>query len=117
MKSTEYWMLQFAECCIGQTEAMKEGNAKVGNRYAKRRNQAFNALRARGDVGRDALAPLMHHQRSDVRQMAAVYLLRYRHAEARKVLEELSRGESFTAFGAREALKRWDEGTWQLDPE
>ncbi len=48
--------------------------------------------------------------------MAAVFLLRYRHAESVKVLEDLSKGVGMIAFGAQEALKRWDEGAWKLDP-
>jgi hypothetical protein len=48
--------------------------------------------------------------------MAAAFLLRHRHEEARRVLEDLAHGEGFVAFEASEALKRWEEGTWQLDP-
>ena len=70
-----------------------------------------------GDAGRDALVPLMSHAQPDVRSMAAAFLLRYRHAEARRVLEEIAAGKDLIAFEATETLKRWDEGTWQLDPE
>jgi hypothetical protein len=53
----------------------------------------------------------------DVRAMAAAYLLRHRTAEAKAVLEEVSKEGGLAAFGASEALKRWEEGTWALDPE
>jgi hypothetical protein len=49
--------------------------------------------------------------------MAAVNLLRYQHDRARVVLETEGRGKGLVAFGAMQALKRWDEGTWALDPE
>lgn len=59
---------------------------------------------------------LLKHERMDVRVMAAAHLLRYRTAEARAVLEEAARGQGLVPFEASEALKRWDEGTWSLDP-
>lgn len=52
----------------------------------------------------------------DVRVMAAAHLLRYRTAEARAVLEEAAKGTGLVPFGAQQALKRWEEGTWALDP-
>ncbi len=49
--------------------------------------------------------------------MAATYLLRYRTAEAKAILEEAAKGQGLVAFEAGEALKRWEEGVWALDPE
>jgi hypothetical protein len=49
--------------------------------------------------------------------MAAAHLLRYRTAEAKAVLEEVAKGEGLVSFKAEQALKRWEEGTWALDPE
>jgi hypothetical protein len=49
--------------------------------------------------------------------MAASFLLRHCGARARRVLEEAARERGIVAFGAVQALKRWDEGTWALDPE
>jgi hypothetical protein len=112
----ENFVREFAENVAAQTDAMRRGDSKTGNKHAKRYIQAFEALRRLGDQGRDALVPLMEHQRNDVRVMAAAYLLRHRHDEARRVLEEIARGEGFVAFAASEVLKRWEEKTWQLDP-
>jgi hypothetical protein len=36
-------------------------------------------------------------------------------AEAAGV-EAIARGEGLAAFAASEALERWDEGSWALDP-
>lgn len=107
---------EFAENVVAQTDAIRRGDAKTGNKHAKRYIRAVEALRALGDQGRDALVPLMHEGSDDVRSMAAAFLLRHRHNEARRVLEDLARGEGLVAFEASEALKRWEEGTWQLDP-
>ena len=107
---------EFADNVAAQSDAIARGDHKTGNKHAKRYIQAFMALRELGNAGRDALAPLMHEGRDDVREMAAAYLLRHRHDEARVVLEKLARGDGLVAFAAGQALQRWNEGTWQLDP-
>ncbi len=93
------------------------GDAKVGNRHAKKAIAAFMKLRAEGDAGRDALAVLFTHPRMDVRVSAAALLLRHRTAEAKAVLEEAAKGKGLVPFEASEALKRWEEGTWALDED
>ena len=108
---------KFAYHTAEQTDAIFRGDAKTGNRHAKQRAATFKKLRTHGNAGRDALAKLFTHPRMDVRGMAAVYLLRHRTAEAKAVLEEIAKGEGLAAFEASESLKRWEEGTWTLDPE
>jgi Domain of unknown function (DUF2019) len=106
----------FAENVAAQSEAIRVGDPKTGNKHAKRYIQAFERLRALGDEGRNGLAALLTDSRDDVRAMAAAFLLRHQHALARRILEELASGNGFVAFSAGETLKRWDEGVWQLDP-
>lgn len=106
----------FAQHTVAQTDLIFRGDAKTGNKHAKKRIAAFKKLRAHGDAGRDALAVLFNHPRMDVRIMAAAYLLRHRTAEAKAVLEEVSKGGGLAALEASEALKRWEDGTWALDP-
>jgi len=115
MTKIEKLVQEFGESVAAQTDVMRQ-DAKTGNKHAKRYLRAFQALRELGDEGRDALVPLMSEGRADVRAMAAAFLLRHRHEEAREVLEELASGEGFVAFAAGETLQRWREGTWQLDP-
>lgn len=107
----------FAHHTIAQTAAIFRGDARTGNKHARQLNTAFKKLCAHGNAGRDALAVLLTHANVDVRTMAATFLLRYRTAEAKAVLEEAARGQGLIAFEAGEALKRWEEGTWALDPE
>lgn len=108
---------RFASSVAAQTDAIRMGDSTAGNRHADACLSAFEALRGYGDEGRDTLATLMgSEQRADVRTMAAAFLLRHRHAEARQVLEEIGQGVGFAPFCARQALKRWEDGTWTLDP-
>lgn len=75
---------------------------------------AWDKLREKyGDEGRDALAVLLRHERQDVRVMAACLLLRHRTNESVDILEQ----EAKTGhIGAILTLRRWREGSWQLDP-
>lgn len=108
---------EFAENVAAQTDAIGRGDSKSGNKHAKRAIKAFQQLRGYGNEGRDALVPLMHHGRNDVRGHAAAFLLRHRFEEASQVLRALASGVGLAAFEAQETLARWEEGTWALDPE
>ncbi|MFE8600614.1 DUF2019 domain-containing protein [Archangium violaceum] len=108
---------QFAQNVAAQTDAIRKGDARTGNKHAKRYTAALQELRAQGNAGRDALSVLLKHPRTDVRAMAAAFLLRYRTAEAKAVLEAAAKEGGVAAIGAIMTLKRWEEGTWSLDPE
>lgn len=112
----EVLVREFADNVVAQTKAIERGDAKTGNKHARRYIQAFEKLRGFGDEGREALSALLEDERPDVRVMAAAYLLRYCEEEARRVLEAEAKGLGLVAFGASEALRRWDEGAWALDP-
>lgn len=108
---------EFADCVAAQSEAIAKRDPNTGNKFAKRFIVAFEQLRAHGDSGRDALATLFADNRPDIRVMAAAYLLRHSGNRARAVLEAEAKGTDIVAFGAAQALQRWNEGTWALDPE
>jgi hypothetical protein len=107
---------QFALNVAAQTEAIWRGDPKTGNKHARKYGAAVDKLLAHGDAGRDALLVLLEHERMDVRVMAAAHLLRYRTTEARAVLEAAAKEGGVAAIGAIMTLKRWEEGTWALDP-
>ncbi|RKH50181.1 DUF2019 domain-containing protein [Corallococcus sp. AB049A] len=107
---------KFEQHAAAQTDAIWRGDAKAANKHADESIAAFKLLRTQGDAGRDALATLFTHPRMEVRTAAAALLLRHRTAEARAVLEEAAKGKGLIPFEAQEALKRWEEGTWSLDP-
>ncbi|WNG16674.1 DUF2019 domain-containing protein [Cystobacter fuscus] len=116
LTSLEKLVEDFARNVEAQTAAIWRGDAKTGNKHADRCLAAFDRLCAHGDAGRDALAALFAHSNMDVRTTAAAFLLRYRTAEAKAILEEAAKGEGLVAFASSQALKRWEEGTWALDP-
>lgn len=113
---TEALVTEFADCVAAQTRCIEEGDAETGNKYAKRYVAAFEKLRGFGSVGRDALSVLFQDERTEVRAMAAAFLLRHCEDRAKAVLKQIAQGSGLTAFGASQALRRWDEGTWALDP-
>lgn len=116
VKRVDKLVEQFARGVAKQTESIKAGDHKASNFHAKKYLAAFRSLSEIGDEGRDALADLLEDERDDVRVMAASFLLRHRHGQARHVLEEAANGEGIVALGAQETLKRWEEGAWSLDP-
>jgi len=116
VKGIEALVEEFAFHVQAQTKEIFGGDAKTGNKHAKKALAAFQKLRSQGDAGRDALAVLFTHPDMDVRTAAAALLLRHRTAEATAILEEAAKGKGLVAFGASETLKRWEEGTWALDP-
>ncbi|RKG60827.1 DUF2019 domain-containing protein [Corallococcus sp. AB011P] len=115
--SSDTLVEHFAEHVAAQTDAIFQVGADPEDKHGDRYIAALDELRARGNEGREALCILLKHPRMDVRATAAAFLLRYRTAEARAVLEEAAKGEGLVAFGAQQTLQGWEEGVWDLDPE
>ncbi|MCP3140061.1 DUF2019 domain-containing protein [Pyxidicoccus xibeiensis] len=107
---------EFARNVAAQGDAIGRGDSRTGNKHARRYTAALEQLRLRGDEGREALTVLLEHPRADVRATAAGFLLRYRTAKAKAVLEGVIKEGGLAAIGATMTLKRWNEGTWSLDP-
>jgi hypothetical protein len=115
MTDLEELVKKFAENVVAQTEALRRGKSRAGNRYARMYVAAWDSLRGRGDAGREALATLLADRSPDVRSAAAAFLLKYKTEEAKRVLREVAQGTGLAAFEASEALQRWEEGDWHLD--
>ena len=107
---------EFAEGVLRQTSAIDIGNHRAGNRWARRYLATFDALCALGDKGKDRLSTLFNHPNTRVREVAAVFLLKHRTEEALAILREVAKGHGLAALGASEAIKRWEEGSWNLEP-
>ena len=107
---------EFARRVAMQNDAILKGDATTGNKCAKQYVAAFTQLRTFGDEGRNALAALLTDDRAEVTVMAAAFLLRHCGERARTVLEAEAERGGPVGFGAAQALQRWKEGTWALDP-
>ncbi|MBI5027082.1 MAG: DUF2019 domain-containing protein [Nitrospirae bacterium] len=117
-KNIDKLVLQFAESVIKQNEAIMAGDHKAGNKYAKKYIQCFKKLCGFGSEGKEALSKLLKHEDLGVREMAAAFLLnfmKYKTNEAMAVLKEIAKIPGLIGFGASEAIKRWEEGTWKLE--
>lgn len=104
----------FAESIVKQDLS---ATAPEGNRHAEDCLVAFLQLTQRfGDRGREALARLFTHSWPRVRVVAAAFLLRYKHAEAMQLLEEMSTLPGMVGLGAERSIYNWNNGYWELDP-
>ena len=100
-----------------QSKLRRAGDPIAGNEQATRSHKAFKRLvQNYGDEGRRALMVLFDDTDPEVRLIAAAYLLRFCSEDASNTLNELMQSENgFLSFRASQALKRWEEGTSQLD--
>lgn len=60
-QQTQHWVSVFADSVMQQTEALRQGDHRTGNKHAKRRMAAFGNIRSLGDTGRDAMLPLLSY--------------------------------------------------------
>lgn len=114
-ESINHLVAEFAASVERQNDAMREHDAKTGNKYAERRIIAFRKLKSIGKKGLDALTALLDDERRDVRTMAACFLLRHSNEDACRVLKASASEKGVTGLGALMTLKRWEDGTWNLD--
>lgn len=109
-------VVEFGNCVAAQSRCIENGDAREGNGYAERYIAAFDKLRSHGDAGRNALAVLLEDKRADVRITAAAFLLRHIEKKAVAVLTVEAQKSGLAGFEAEQALERWRDGTWALDP-
>lgn len=105
----------FAEAAHNHHEALMEGNSEKANKQAKRVADVFQAIVANGDVARQALLQLTKSDDKAVASSAATFSLKYATGEAVAVLKQIAQRTDLLGFRAEQALKRWEEGTWQLE--
>lgn len=95
-------VVQFAESIIRRDQAKTE---EEGNRHAEKSLDCFLQLTRRfGDAGRDALSQLFEHSWPSVRITAAAFLLRHKHTEAMRLLEEMSKERGMIGFCAERSI-------------
>ena len=102
------WITEFRRCVVAQNEAIAKGDPETGNRLAHRYIDAANNLIRTGNTGLAAFELLLGDSAVDVRTMAAAFLIPYKTAESKCVLENSAMGWGTVALGARIALRRWE---------
>ena len=112
----DHLVVSFAENVLAQQAAIDAGRPTVGNRHARRYIAAWQSLCNHGDAGREALLPLLDHPQPTVAVMAAAFLLRYRTERCLSVLHAWANAPGLIGFEAQQALERWADGSWALDP-
>ena len=116
MKKTVQNLIEdFAQYVIKQNKYIGMGDWKTGNKYAKKYIKCFKAINDIGDKAKNEMLVLLNHENDSVRTMAATFLLRFNTERAIGVLREISKKSGITGFEARESIKRWEEGSWDLD--
>jgi glycine cleavage system aminomethyltransferase T len=105
----------FADAAHKHHRETLEGTAKKVNVQAKRITHTFHQIIVKGEVARKALLQLTKSEDIAVAKMAAVFSLKYATEEATVVLRGIAQRPDLLGFEAKQALKRWEEGTWQLE--
>ncbi|MBD3672876.1 MAG: DUF2019 domain-containing protein [Planctomycetaceae bacterium] len=96
-------------------EAMNSVSKK--NKVALEHAAAFDELvKDFGNDGREGMKRLMRHESFEVRKMAALYLLRYCHDEAKQVLQQIAELDELEAGRIDWIMRLWYSGNWELDP-
>lgn len=88
---------------------------KKANKEAKKIQKAFLEISALGQPGREALLDLVNSEEHSVSLMAAVYSLKYNIEKSMKALRNLTNEPGLIGFQAEQAIKRWEEGTWDIE--
>lgn len=106
---------EFADAAIKADEATFT-NGRMARKYSNKEIKCWKKILQFGDQGKEELSRLLNHPDPSARVAAAGYLLKFKTEEALAVLHEAAQHEGLVPFVAQECLKRWEEGTWALDP-
>jgi hypothetical protein len=104
----------FAEAVIAQSRCIREGDARTGNYHAKNYTAAVREVLARGDEAVEVFSSLLDHVDSDVKVMAAAFLLKSRTERAVAVLRMIAKGRGLAALGAQMTLRRYERGELEI---
>lgn len=106
---------KFAVASYKHQEAIMEGNSRKANRHAKQIAETFQKIVTTGELARKALLQLTQSEDDAVAAMAATFSLKYATDEAIAVLKRIAKRPDLLGFRSEQAIKRWEEGTWQLE--
>jgi hypothetical protein len=88
---------------------------RKANKEAKKMHSYFLEITSHGQPARVALLELTESEETSVSLMAAVYSLKFNSEKSLMVLKKLEKQPDVIGFQAQQAIKRWEEGSWQLE--
>jgi len=101
---------EFVDAIARHGAAAEAGAYKTTNKQYKRYDKLRKRLEQKGEAGRHAIHALLEHSNPWVRLVAASIYLKYREAEATKVLEAVERDTGIVGFNAKMVLREWRAG-------
>ncbi len=114
-KQIQKLLANFTEASINHYDASMAGDWRTANVQAKKINKSFLALANLGADARKALLDLVDMETLPVAAMAAVYSLKFSPERALATLQKIAKEPGLIGFEAEQAIKRWTEGSWQLE--
>ena len=114
-KDVQKLINDFSFYVIKQNEMIREGNWKEGNKYAKKYIKCYEEIKKLGEDAKRKMLILLEHENDSVKTMAATFLLRTYTDKALQILNQISKRKDIIGFEAKQAIERWEEGTWNLD--
>ncbi len=114
-KQIQRLLVNFAEASRIHYDALMAGNSRTANVQAKKINKSFLELTNLGVDARNALLNLVDTETLPIAAMAAVFSLKFSPERALATLQKIAKEPGLIGFEARQAIKRWTEGSWQLE--
>lgn len=104
----------FADAVTAQDGCIERGDARAGNRHAKRYVAAARKLLAGGEPAIEVFCGLLEHPNASVRAMAAAFLLKSRTERAVAALRPIAESRGLAALGAQMTLARYERGDLEI---
>jgi hypothetical protein len=105
----------FVQAAKKHYAATMMGDPETTNRYARKLHGIFQKIVALGNDARDKLLAKTDDDDAAVAAMAAVYSLKYNTEKSLAALKRIASDPGIIGFEAQQAIKRWEEGAWQLE--
>ena len=106
----------FAQAAARHYAFTQAGRYRDINREADKIDAAYRKLKSYGDKGKQALLKLLDDADLAVSSMAAAYCMHFAPQECKRVFQRVAKDPGILGLEAQYALKRFDDGSWQVEP-
>jgi hypothetical protein len=115
LHSIDSIIVAFVEASKSHYDATMAGDHEAANKQAKELHNLFQKITSLGTDARKALLAKTEDDDMAVVAMTAVYSLKYDTERSLAALKRIADDPSLIGFEAQQAIKRWEEGSWQLE--